>query len=177
MYITLEGIDGSGTSTVLRELDIDAYKTQEPSDSWLGNITRDSFENRDIEQLARFYLFMADRVQHTANFPEGVVISDRGPDSTRAYQYHTSDLSNSFIEENLKHTQTPDLTIWFDVDARTAMGRLQEYDSFEKYELLQKVNKRYEKLYHLHDRIHRVDASQPISDVVDEVEEIINVII
>ena len=174
MYITLEGIDGCGTSTVLSRLDVDAHKTEEPSNSWLGNITRESFENRDIEQLSRFYLFMADRVQHTRNFPDGDVISDRGPDSTRAYQYHTSDLSESFIEENLKRTPTPDLTIWFEVDVDTAMSRLGQYDAFEKYELQRRVSSRYQELYERHDRIIKVDASQSIDVVTQEVQEIIN---
>ncbi len=182
-YITLEGVDGSGTTTVMNRLKdrIEFEATCEPTNTWLGNIVRESYEERTLTpELTRFYLFMADRVEHCERrikplTEDGLmVISDRGPDSTRAYQYHTSGLSSGFINFNLEKTITPDLTIWFDVDVETAMARLNNNDDFEKPELQRKVNDRYEQLYKSHERIKRVDASNPVETVTDDVERIIN---
>lgn len=181
-FITFEGVDGSGTTTVSERVaeELGARISCEPTNMWIGEVTRESFEERtDSEQLTRFYLFMADRIEHCEKIVKPAlgkgetIISDRGPDSTRAYQYHTSDLSEEFIELNLEKSLTPDLTIWFDIDVDAAMGRLNNQDDFEKRDLQQKVNDRYEELYEEHPRIKRVDAAQPIDTVVDDVLHVI----
>jgi thymidylate kinase len=146
---------------------------------WTGEVTRESFEERDADELTRFYLFMADRVElHDKRIEpwlsEGrTVISDRGPDSTRGYQYHTSGLSEQFIETNLAKIREPHLTVWFDLDVDAAMGRLNNQDDFERPELQQKVNERYRVLWKRSDRIKRVDGSNPTETVVDDTIEAI----
>lgn len=177
-FITVEGIDGSGTTSVSEALcdriGGPTRLTQEPSELWTGRMTRESFEERDVPELTRFYLFMADRVAHVDEvvrpaLRRGVpVICDRGPDSTRAYQYYTSDLSEEFIETNLAKTMESDLTIWLDVDIEVAAERTEGEDAFEeKRELQRRVAQRYCTLHEQHDRIVRVDANQDFDDVVE----------
>jgi dTMP kinase len=169
MFITIEGIDGSGTTTITSRLASnldDATQTEEPSTLWTGRITRDSFEKREVDDLTRFYLFMADRVEHCTQIVEPnlerghTVISDRGPDSTRAY--HADDLTESFIEYNLEKTLSPDLTIWLDVD------RVDGSDFQEK------VAAQYEHLNTIEPRIHKVNANKPLDYVERRAMEIIH---
>lgn len=182
LYVTLEGIDGAGTSTVLEHLERDheIIATWEPTRMWTGEVTREAFEERlDCEELTRFHLFQADRAEHHAKtitpaLEDGqVVISDRGADSTRAYQRHTSPISVAYIEHTLAHFREPDLTIWFDIDVDAAMGRLHNQDDFEKEDLQRKANETYRDLYEELDRIKRVDASAPIETVVEDVRRTI----
>lgn len=181
-YVTVEGIDGSGTTSVVEALADRIDRTvasSEPTDMWTGRVTREAFEDREVDALTRFYLFMADRVEHCRwiadQFSIGrTVISDRGPDSTRCYQYHDADLSASFIESNLEKMMTPDLTLWLDVDVDVAIARVGGEDAYENRDLQEKVKQRYEYLHRSHDRIHQIDASQPLEAVVDDAETIIN---
>lgn len=184
LFVTVEGIDGSGTTSVVEGLSErfeDAVKTAEPSGLWTGEIAREAFEGRDVSDLARFYLFQADRAEHCAKrvdpaLEDGfLVICDRGPDSTRAYQYHTTDLSEEFIEMNLAETTDPDLTLWLDVPVDVAVERDESVDgdAFSHRSLQRKVCQRYYVLEEQHDRIERINAAQPLPDVIEEAAAII----
>lgn len=184
-YVTVEGIDGSGTTSVVTALGMsidDAETIAEPTTSWTGEVVRESFEERDVRDLTRFYLFMADRAELQdrldvlLDIHNRVVISDRGPDSTEAYQYHTAGLSEDFLARNLNETaRVPDLTLWLDVGVETAADRMCGDDAFEKdWELQEKVADRYEYLWTKYDRIERIDATQPLDDVVAEAKTAIS---
>lgn len=184
-FITIEGIDGSGTTTVSKrvaeQLD-DANWSTEPTKMWTGKAVRRAFEEESMSPLATFYMFMADRVAHTKTILEpkldaGVdVISDRGPDSTRAYQYHALDVNDPgpFIEGHLTQSMSPDLTIWLQTDVDTAFERTDGDDDFEEKELQMKVQDRYKLLWQSRPRIKRVDATQHLEDVVADTLDIIN---
>lgn len=182
LYVTVEGIDGSGTTSVSSALArrFDAAQTAEPSDLWLGEVTREAFEDRDVADLSRFYLFMADRLDHRSKVIEPAleqgetVISDRGADSTRAYQFITSGLTDGFIEMNLDKALEADLTIWLDAPVEDAADRMGGDDAFENRDLQERVAARYRTVYEQNqDRIVRIDASQPLGMVIDEAAEII----
>lgn len=181
LFITVEGIDGSGTTSVVEDLTDDLDGTtpsSEPTEMWTGRVAREAFEERDVEPLTRFYFFMADRVEHGKWVTEQVengttVISDRGPDSTRCYQYYDADLPEPFIEWNLARMTTPDLTLWLDVDVETALTRIDGKDAFENRALQEKVAQRYAYLSEGVNRIHRVDANRPLDVVTGEAKKII----
>lgn len=180
-FVTIEGIDGSGTTSVVDVVtdSIDsAIPSAEPTTMWTGKVTREAFEERDVTPETRFYLFMADRVEHLEWVAEQVsngttVICDRGPDSTRCYQYHDAGLSDSFIELNLGRYRSPDLTLWLDVDVDVALGRVEGEDAFENRTLQEKVARRYSFLHEKFDRIHRIDANRPLEAVVADAEDAI----
>ncbi len=95
MLITLEGLDGSGKTTVwesLREGRPDAVFTCEPTESWYGDSVTRSMRDDDADPLAELFLFTADRADHLSRVVRPalangrVVISDRYTDSRFAYQ-------------------------------------------------------------------------------------------
>ncbi len=96
MLVTLEGIDGSGKSTLhesLRELltDLDPVFTREPGATWVGDSVRRAIAEQ-IDPVTEATLFVADHAAHLAKvvrpaLAEGrLVISDRYSDSRFAYQ-------------------------------------------------------------------------------------------
>ncbi|MGB9939989.1 dTMP kinase [Methanosarcina sp.] len=158
--ITLEGIDGSGKSTVAEKLrknpEIKAFGpvfTREPT---RGTLTGDAVEKAiqsDTDQLAELFLFTADHAEHLAKLVKPalengkIVISDRYSDSRYAYQGVTlkTRLENP-IEwvKNLHRgwTIVPDLTILFDIVPEVSIercGKRGEQSKFEKLELLRGV--------------------------------------
>ena len=94
--ITLEGIDGTGKSTLVRRLedrlaDLDPVFTREPTTAWTGQAVRRGIAE-EIDPIAEALLFAADHAAHVATvvrpaLAEGrLVISDRYSDSRYAYQ-------------------------------------------------------------------------------------------
>ncbi|MEW5760194.1 MAG: dTMP kinase, partial [Candidatus Thermoplasmatota archaeon] len=93
MFITVEGIDGCGKTTVSKalwkELNKIGYKvayTYEPTDSSIGNLIKKCCSSPFTEA----FLFMADRAEHQKwirkKLEKSFVICDRYMDSTTAYQ-------------------------------------------------------------------------------------------
>lgn len=181
-YVTIEGIDGCGKTTLTEALNDrldDALRTQEPSKLWTGDVTRDAFRRHNAQDLTTFFLFMADRVEHCEQIIEpsletyDYVISDRGPDSTRAYQKHKLGNESIIIGSCLQWTRTPDVTLWIDIDLETAVDRMDTEDDFEDRMFLSKVQDRYEQLWRKFDRIHRIDGMQRPEDVAADALEVL----
>ena len=99
MFITLEGIEGSGKTTlienladVFRTLNHEVLVTREPGGCALGRELRQMLLNPETEICpeAELFLFLADRAQHVAEvirpaLKRGeVVLCDRYADSTCA---------------------------------------------------------------------------------------------
>jgi dTMP kinase len=143
VFITFEGIDGSGKSTQLekaaqylaslgRELEI----TLEPGGTQIGQRIRAfvlSGESSGISAEAESILYAADRAEHVAKvirpaiLAGKVVLCDRYTDSTLAFQGFGRGLDLEFLEE-LNRLATgglvADVTLVLDVDADIAKGRL-----------------------------------------------------
>lgn len=144
LFITLEGIDGSGKSTQrellareLRRRGLDIVVTREPGGTAIGESIRHLMVSDATEHIApttELLLYVAARAQHVEELIRPsleagrIVISDRYTDSTVAFQGYGRGLNQTMIEElNDFATQglRPDLTIVFDVDpelARTRQG-------------------------------------------------------
>ncbi len=101
MFVVVEGIEGSGKSTLVASLaerlradGYDVTSTREPGGTPLGNSIREMFLNRaaTIAPLAEAMLVNAARAQHVADVIRPalvagrLVICDRFTDSTLAYQ-------------------------------------------------------------------------------------------
>ncbi len=161
LLITLEGIDGSGKSslhTALQDLlkDLDPVFTREPGATWVGESVRRAIAEQ-IDPITEATLFVADHAAHLAKvvrpaLAEGrVVISDRYSDSRFAYQSVTLQGIIPKPEQWLRAmhngwTITPDKTFLCVLPIENALTRLKpqgEREHFEKRETLEKVQNNY----------------------------------
>lgn len=165
VFISVEGLDGSGKTTVIEAIKkkySDPVITAEPSELWTGKQVRRCLSDESIDPLTDFYFFMGDRIHHIENVvrPEDeagrLVVSDRYADSTRAYQpvalgeseYFSSQAdAKLFIDRAMAPwNYEPDLTIYIDISADTAMDRCDQDEKYEKRQFLQKVKANYDEL-------------------------------
>ena len=185
--ITLEGIDGTGKSSIARMLRSrfpEAVFTQEPTHGWIGKAVKASIES-DADPLAELFLFVADHADHIARvirpaLLEGkTVFSDRYSDSRYAYQGAT--LSNIFEDAvgfvrgiHKGWSIVPDLTILFIIDPEIAVSRCGirgERTKFEKIEFLKTVQGNFQELAESEpERFIIIDAGQELKAVRHNVE-------
>ena len=191
MLITLEGLDGSGKTTVweaLQDVYPDATFTCEPTDSWYGEAVSRSMADADADALAELFLYTADHANHLSETVRpaladgGLVISDRYSDSRFAYQGATIERSNADVQRPLEYvrgihsafSRPPDATIYLDLDPQTAAERAGRTDKFERDGYLTAVRDNYERLIDADPgRFYRVDATRAPEDVIARVEEIV----
>lgn len=155
LFITLEGPDGSGKSSllprlaaVLRTRGCDVVTTREPGSTPLGEQMRrlvlDTEPRIDRTGRADALLFAASRAQHVAEVIEpalvrgAVVICDRYADSSLAYQGAGSGVPMDELRV-VQHFATgglaPDLTILLDLPVEAGLGRkADEVTRFEAYQ-------------------------------------------
>jgi dTMP kinase len=188
MLVTLEGLDGSGKTTVWEALSDrypEAVFTREPTDSWYGDAVNRAIDDDDADPLATLFLFTADHADHLSRvvrpaLAEGdLVVSDRYADSRYAYQ--AASLTDSEIQRPLEYirgihaafTRPPDKTIYLDVDPETAAARSGATNKFEQAGYLAEVRANYERLIDADpNRFVRVDATQSPEAVLDRVEAV-----
>jgi len=185
MLVTLEGLDGSGKTTV-REALVDDYPgavfTREPTESWYGEAVYRSISEKSADSLAELFLYTADHADHLSRvirpaLAEGkLVISDRYSDSRYAYQGAT--LADE-VENPIKYiksihqpfTRKPDLTFYLDIDPETAAERSGKTNKFEQSTYLRAVQSNYEQLITADpERFVRIDASQSAETVYKHVK-------
>ena len=161
LLITLEGIDGSGKSTLhaaLREplADLNPVFTCEPGATWIGAAVRRAIAEQ-IDPVTEATLFVADHAAHLAKvvrpaLAEGkLVISDRYSDSRYAYQSVTLQGIIPEPEQWLRAihnswTIIPDRTFLCVLPVEEALTRLKPQDKrehFERREVLEKVQNNY----------------------------------
>lgn len=191
-FITIEGIDGTGKSTLVKELEKTlktlGWKvsvTTEPTDSWLGKNVKRGF-NEEISPLTETFLFLADRCEHTRwileELEEGkIVLCDRYADSTYAYQGAALEnlIENPMewlIEISRKVVVEPDLTILLVANVETVIERIEprgERSKFERIEYLRKVSQNYIRLAQKYSRIKIIDAEQSPEVVLDKAKNLI----
>ena len=190
-FITFEGPEGSGKTTVLNQINkllsenYNVISTREPGGVSTGeeirNILLDG-ENIDIRTEA--LLFAASRREHLVEkvIPalknNKVVLCDRYIDSSLAYQGHARGIG---IEEVKKINEFainglyPDLTIYLDVDAEIGRQRIlknnREQNRLDKEDKVfhEKVIEGYHKV--ISDNPHRfikVNANHSLDKVVEE---------
>lgn len=142
MFITFEGIEGSGKTTQMENtrLYLEAcgrtcVTTREPGDTRIGRQIRKILldpENKDLVPQAELFLYAADRAQHIrerirpALEAGHAVISDRFSDATTVYQGYARGLDLSMIRDI--HAQVlqgliPDMTFLFDLDPSVGLER------------------------------------------------------
>jgi len=142
LFITFEGIEGSGKSTQMTLLanylssrGYDVTTTREPGGTPIGEAIRAVLLNPDFTEMdyrTEVLLYAADRAQHVAELVKpalargSIVISDRYLDSTIAYQHYGRGLPLDFIlEVNEQATEgiKPDLTLLLTVPVEIGLKR------------------------------------------------------
>ena len=162
MLITIEGIDGTGKSTLVENLkdllsDLDPVFTREPGSTWIGEAVRRGIAE-GIDPVAEALLFTADHAAHleTVIRPQlakgRIVISDRYSDSRYAYQASTLKgiLPDPMIWMKSIHdgwTVVPDLTFLLVIPVEDAVERLNKnrthQEHFECVDTLEEVKNNY----------------------------------
>jgi dTMP kinase len=182
-FVTFEGIDGSGKTTVsrlvaetLRARGHSVFLTSEPTTSWLGEMVRRGIQE-EVNVLSESFLFLADRAAHLpvmrSHIEKGeLVICDRYADSTYAYQgarlagvvpnpiRFLQDASRGWVIP-------PDLTILLRVPPRLAIERIKDRPSrirFEDLRLLRQVATNYDRLAKAR-RFVVLDGARPVEGV------------
>lgn len=165
MFIALEGIDGSGKSTMARMLadkfrdeGRDVFLTHEPTSSL--SLPPELIARRDSEAaIDLFFRFTVDRYRHQFEIEEAiqdgkVVISDRYMLSSLAYQgpllediFHGAEnVVNWMMSVSEIIKVRPDVNICIDITADTAIKRIWRRKSvtgFEDLQYLEKVRTYY----------------------------------
>lgn len=189
LFITLEGIDGTGKSTIshmlsnwLESIGHKVVLTNEPTDTWLGaTIKRAHFEGSTA--LADTFLFLADRAEHVREIERylesgHMVICDRYADSTIAYQGAAivSEKENllEWLEGLNSEFLKPDITLLLHIDPEKGLKRVSDrgepLSKFETLSFLQKVQENYLSLASRHpDRIITVDSSGTQEEVFERI--------
>lgn len=200
LFITFEGPDGSGKTTIasllnkyLEEKGVDVLLTREPGGSEIAEKIREIILNPthiNMDKKTEALLYAAARRQHLIDkvlpaLEAGkIVICDRFVDSSLVYQGVGRNIGienvynmNLFAIEDIM----PNLTIFFDVDpsiglTRTKCDTKRELDRLDLEDLSfhKKVYEGYLEVYKKYsDRIKRVDASKDINNVLNQVIVII----
>lgn len=195
LFITFEGIDGSGKSSQIAKLKkkLKSYNikkiifTKEPGGTILGNKIRNLLlSNKNISHISRetqLLLLLAARNDHYINLIKPylkknyIVICDRFLDSTYAYQcadnpklssVHTK-LHNLFFNGFF-----PDLTILLDIKPDIAIKRIQKRKANNSFDKLSKVffsrtRNIYLSMAKKNKRMFIVDASNSLNIVHNEI--------
>jgi dTMP kinase len=195
MLITLEGIDGTGKSTLATALagrlsDLSPVMTREPGATWVGEAVRKAIADQ-TDPVTEALLFVADHAAHIATVirpslaERRLVISDRYTDSRYAYQQVTLD---GIIQEPLFWLQSlhngwtivPDKTFLFVLPVDEALRRLSEKNGrehFEKREILVRVQENYLALARADpSRFIIVDAMKDREEICSFVADVIRLV-
>lgn len=195
VFIVIEGVDGSGKSTVCRRAEealssrgVRTVVTAEPTREGIGAFIRSGSAGR-ISQRTEALLFVADRNDHTERISREVdggaaVICDRYFASTVAYQSAKLDGDSSdrdwLIQINSDFTDRADVTILLDIDPREGLSRVdsrgEDISKFENLAFLEQVRENYLRLAEEFG-FRVVDASRGEDEVFSDVMSIINEVV
>ena len=197
IFITIEGPDGSGKTTILQmlaeNLEKEGYAvvaTREPGGIEIAEQIRKVIldpENTAMDPRTEALLYAAARRQHLAEKVKPalnagkVVLCDRFVDSSLAYQGHARGLGidevysiNEFAIENMMRA----MTLYFDVAPELRLERINKNKGrevnrldMEKLEFHQKVREGYMIIAErFPDRIAKIDASKELEAVYKQAE-------
>ena len=200
MFITFEGPDGAGKSTIIKlvheKLLQDGFNivlTREPGGTPIAEKIRDIIldnSNQALDARTEALLYAASRRQHLVEkiwpaLKEGkIVLCDRFLDSSLAYQGGGRNLGvENVLNINLFATENtyPDLTLFFDVSPEIGLARVSK-DKKRVADRLDNENENFhDKVYKTFkeiieqnkNRIVVIDASKSIDEVVETTYKII----
>ena len=155
LFISFEGIEGSGKSTQakilydsLKEKEYPVILTREPGGTVIGNNIREILidkKNNQINPLTELMLNFASRIEHLQQVilpalkNKQIVITDRFYDSTLAYQGFAMGVEIETIEkvhQLMINSIQPDITFLCDMEVEVAFQRIKSRSDNNRYEEL-----------------------------------------
>ncbi|MDP8232071.1 MAG: dTMP kinase [Candidatus Zophobacter franzmannii] len=195
LFITFEGIEGSGKSTQVKLLAEwlsktrgEVLLTREPGGPVISEKIRDLLLDPEYHEMlpeTELLLYMASRSQHTGQrilpaLESGKdVICDRYYDSTIAYQGAARKIDYDWISRLIDYStysQKPDLTFFLDITVEESMKRLAErsLDRMEKenIEFHQRVRDGFLALAEREPkRIIKIDGTETLERISELIQE------
>lgn len=197
MFVSFEGIDGSGKSTITNYVyeyfinkNQEVIMTREPGGNKIAEKIRGLIldpKHDTMDDKTEALLYAASRRQHLVEkilpaLDEGkLVLCDRFIDSSIAYQGYgrqlgakaVMDINLFAIEDHL-----PDITFFLDIDLKTSLDRVNKRDELDRLEgsgldFFERVYDGYQKIVKENSRIVVIDAMRSVEEVGDEIIEII----
>lgn len=197
-FAVFEGIDGTGTTTQLRELEKRfssrkhaVWFTAEPTGGDTGKLIRKllSGDSR-VHPDTMAHLFAADRCEHvygTGGIEEQIahgraVFTDRYIFSSLAYQGTTGDPN---LPANLnKGFPLPEYLFFFEIDPSLSMARIQSRgeatEIYEKEPFQRLVQDRYREILNQYAaeepgmKVIHIDATRPIGEITEKIWSIVS---
>ncbi len=192
ILIAIEGIDGSGKSSLAKNLHqellaqkYEALLTKEPGATPLGQQLRTLVQEKKVSicPKAEFLLFATDRAQHfeqviiPALREKKIIISDRMADSSLVYQGYGRELDKQMIttvNDWAMNGIKPDVTVFVRVSAEIATARIMkrklELTSFEKekQDFILKLIDGFEALYKNRKDVIIIDGNHALEEVTHQ---------
>ena len=189
-FITFEGVEGSGKSTQLklaaarlRARRRPVLATREPGGTRIGRILRSALlpsAHRELDSVAEWLLFEADRRQHVVQVlrpaleKDRYVLCDRFSDTTEAYQIVGRGLDARLVrrvDALARDGLVPDLTLLYDLEPGAGLARAnrrggRSVGRFERADLEfhEKARRAYLEIARREpERVRVLDASQPVA--------------
>ena len=195
LFITFEGIDGSGKTTQLELLQkellfnkADVVRMREPGSTEIGEEIRSLLADKklDIMPYTELLLFFSSRVQlieeliKPARQRGKIILCDRFHDATVAYQSYGRGLSLDTIKvlENIFVLPLrPDRTFLLDCSYETAKRRMKARRSETRIEMMdraffERVREGYLALAHQEpERIAVIDANKSVGEIHEQIRD------
>jgi dTMP kinase len=183
LFVSLEGVDGSGKSTqaklLVEALGAGTLLIREPGGTDAAERIRELLADPalEIDPFAELLLFSAARADLLARVVRpaleggGTVVADRFADSSVAYQGGARGLGTSYVLSLVDTTIDglwPDLTLLLRVDPEVGLGRAEGEDRFEAEgpELQRAVAEAYDEIAQIaSDRVVVIDAAGSVEEV------------
>ena len=151
MFISLEGSEGAGKSTLIEHLkkyfldnNIEFLFTKEPGATKEGAELRRILldDTIELDPLSETFLLLADRLEHVRKIINPAleenknVLSDRYLDSTYAYQGAGRKINKAKLDSLIKPLSfpEPDLTIYLDLPVEEGLKRAKGRDRLDRFE-------------------------------------------
>ncbi len=191
MFISLEGVDGSGKSTQAKllagALGGEALLIREPGGTEAAERIRELLADPalELDSFAELLLFSAARADLLARVVRpaleggGTVVADRFADSSVAYQGGARGLGTSHVLSLVDTTIDglwPDLTIYLRIDPEVGLERAEGEDRFEAegLELQRAVAEAYDEIAMIaSDRVAVIDAEGSVEEVHARVMQVV----
>ena len=198
LFITLEGIEGAGKSTVVDFIEDfltkeghDVIKTREPGGTVIGEQIREILlknENSTLTYDTELLLVFSARAQHIqevilpALSSEKTILCDRFTDASYAYQGGGRGIDASrinLLEKWVQGDLRPNLTLLFDLDVSIGMQRTKkrsDADRFEREEInfFEKIRNTYlERAKKEPQRFRIINAASSLENVKEQIVTIL----
>ena len=196
MFITFEGIEGSGKSTQIRMLkeallakQHEVIVLREPGGTILGEKVREAFLEKTIEKISvetETFLLYASRKHLDQNLlkpslaSKKFVICDRYYDATEAYQCYGKGLSREFFQSLNKicNLSKPEMTFYIDITSEISRERIsnRERDRMEAEEIdfFNKVREGYLKITEENiERIYKINGIDTIENIHKKILQLV----